>query len=145
MIAAVERNVSKLAFDVGGRGIYIARPEHTNGITIGHLINLFKPFTTKGWNGIDSTGWLKTFDDYPWEIGAEKKKNHYRHEIVEAYRRRQFFYDPFFEGSVGYKKAMVMSTEELATIYHIPSRSIETPGLERIQSATGEAPPNLPT
>jgi hypothetical protein len=39
---------------------------------------------------------------------------------------------------------MVMSTEELATVYHIPSRSIETPGLTRIHSATGEAPANLP-
>jgi hypothetical protein len=40
---------------------------------------------------------------------------------------------------------MVMSTEELATIYHIPSSAIGTPGLRRIQSATGEAPANLPT
>jgi hypothetical protein len=144
-MAAMERNVSKLAFDVGVRGIYIARPENFVGITIAHLIGLFKPFTTEGWNGINSSGWLKTFDDYPWEIGTEKKKDHYRHEIIEAYRRRQFFYDPFFEGGISWKEAMVMSTEELATIFHIPSRSIETPSLERIQSATGEAPVNLPT
>jgi hypothetical protein len=143
-IAAIERNISKQAFDVGGRGIYIARPESVNGVSIAHLINLFKPFTTEGWNGINSSGWLKTFDDYPWEIGAEKKKNHYRKEIVEAYRRRQFYYDPFFEGGVGGENAMVMSTEELATVFHIPSRAIETPGLERIQSARSDAPANLP-
>lgn len=143
-MAAIERNTSKLAFDVGARGIYIGKPEHFHGPTIGHLIALFKPFTTEGWNGINSTAWMKTFDDYPWEIGAEKKKEHYRQELVEAYRRRQFFYDPFFEGGKHMKDAMVMSTEELATIYHIPSRAIETPGLERIQSATGEAPANLP-
>jgi hypothetical protein len=143
-IAAIERNISKQAFDVGGRGIYIARSESVNGVSISHLINLFKPFTTEGWNGINSSGWLKTFDDYPWEIGAEKKKNHYRREIVEAYRRRQFYYDPFFEGGVGGENAMVMSTEELATVFHIPSRAIETPGLERIQSARSDAPANLP-
>jgi hypothetical protein len=40
---------------------------------------------------------------------------------------------------------MVMSTEELATIFHIPSSSAEAPGLERIQSATHEAPADLPT
>jgi len=39
---------------------------------------------------------------------------------------------------------MVMSTEELATVYHIPSHAVETPTLSRIQSATGEAPINLP-
>jgi len=144
-MAAMERNVSKLAFDVGARGIYLAKPEHFNGVTIGHLIALFKPFSTEGWNGINSTAWMKTFDDYPWEIGAERKKEHYRKEMVEAFRRRQFFYDPFFEGGKHMRDAMVMSTEELATIYHIPSLAVETPSLSRIQSATGEAPVNLPT
>lgn len=144
-MAAIERNTSKLAFDVGGRGIYIAKPEHFNGPTIAHLIALFKPFSTEGWNGINSTAWMKTFDDYPWEIGVEKRKNHFRHELVEAFRRRQYFYNPFFEGGKHMKDAMVMSTEELATVYHIPSASVETPSLARIQSMTGEAPVNLPT
>jgi hypothetical protein len=41
-------------------------------------------------------------------------------------------------------ETMVMSTEELATIYHVPSLAIETPSLGRVHSATGEAPANLP-
>ena len=142
-MAAIERNVSKQAFDVGGRGVYIARPEHFHGPTISHLIALFKPFSTEGWNGIRATGWLMRFDDYPWEFGVEKLKDAYRRDLIQAYRRRQFFYDPFSHG-VSKNDAMVMSTEELATVYHIPSRSIETPGLTRIHSATGEAPANLP-
>lgn len=144
-MAAIERNVSKLAFDVGTRGVYLARPEKFNGPMIAHLIALFKPFTSEGWNGINSSAWMKRFDDYPWEIGVEKKKNLYRRKLIEQYRRRQFFYDPFFEGGLRMSDAMVMSTEELATVFHIPSRGIETPGLARIQSATGEAPSNLPT
>jgi len=142
-IAAIERNVSKLAFDTGARGIYIARPEKFNIIMITHLIGLFKPFTSTGWNGIESSAWHKRFDDYPWEIFAAKAKNHYSRKLVEAFRRRQFFYDPFGFG-ISPEDVMVMSTEELATVFHIPSRSVETPGLGRIQSATGEAPPNLP-
>ncbi len=144
-MAAIERNVSKLAFDVGTRGIYLARKEHFHGPTIAHLIALFKPFSTEGWNGINSTAWMKRFDDYPWEIGVEKKKSLYRRKMIEAYRRRQFFYDPAFQGGLSAKEAMVMSTEEIATLFHIPSHSVETPGLGRIQSATGEAPVNLPT
>lgn len=142
-IAAIERNVSKLAFDVGIRSVYLAKPEKFNSAMITHMIALFKPFSTEGWNGIDSTAWLKNFDDYPWEIGAEKIKNHFREKLVEAYRRRQYFHDPFSHG-LAKEKTMVMSTEELATLYHIPSRSVETPGLERIKSATSEAPANLP-
>lgn len=143
-MAAIERNVSKIAFDVGARCVYLAKPSNFNGPSISHIIALFKPFSTEGWNGINSTGWMKKFDDYPWEINVEKRKNHFRHELIEAYRRRQFFYDPFFEGGIPLSKIMVMSTEELATVYHIPSRSVESTGLSRIQSATGEAPSNLP-
>lgn len=143
-MAAIERNVSKFAFDVGGRGVYLARPEDFHGPMVSHLISLFKPFSTEGWNGLNSVGWLKTFDDYPWEIGSEKRKDHYRRNLIEAYRRRQFFYNPFFKGGMHLKDVMVMSTEEIATVFHVPSRAIETPSLERVKSSTGEAPVNLP-
>lgn len=142
-MAAIERNVSKQGFDVGGRGVYLARPEKFNPIMITHMITLFKPFSTEGWNGIRAAAWMMKFDDYPWELGVDDAKNRYRTKLVESYRRRQFYFDPFGYG-VSANDAMVMSTEELATIYHIPSSGIETPGLARIQSATSEAPPNLP-
>jgi hypothetical protein len=143
-IAAIERNVSKLAFDVGARCVYIAKPANFHGPTIAHMIALFKPFSTEGWNGINSTKWLKSFDDFPWEFGLDRKKEHYRHELIEAYRRRQFVYDPFFEGELALEDLMIMSTEELATIFHIPSSSVETPGLGRTSSTTADAPVDLP-
>ena len=143
-IAAIERNVSKLAFDVGARSVYIAKKDKFNPVMITHMIGLFKPFSTEGWNDINSSDWLKRFDNYPWEIGASKLKKLYAKRLVEAFRRRQFFHDPFYYG-IPQDKIMVMSTEELATVFHIPSHSVETPGLTRIQSATGEAPSNLPT
>ena len=74
----------------------------------------------------------------------EKLKDHYRHKLVEAYRRRQFFHDPFSYG-ISRDDTMVMSTEELATVFHIPSQSVQAPGMTRIQSATHEAPVDLPT
>ena len=145
LMGAIDRNTTKLAFDVGIRSIYLAKPDKFNFITISHMIGLFKPFSTDGWNGINSTAWMKRFDDYPWEINVEKRKNYFRRKLVEAYRRRQFFYDPFFKGGLFGDETNILSTEELATLYHIPSRGVETPGLERIQSATHAAPDNLPT
>ncbi|MCX6787432.1 MAG: phage holin family protein [Candidatus Kaiserbacteria bacterium] len=142
-IAAIERNVSKLAFDVGIRSIYFVKGKFSVA-TVLQMIALFKPFNTEGWNGINSASvWMKSFNDYPWEIGINKLKDKYRRKMVEAYRRRQFFYEPF---SFGLPKddIMVMSTEELATLYHIPSSAVAAPGLGRIQSATGEAPVDLP-
>lgn len=139
-IAAIERNVSKPAFDVGGRCIYIAEQKHFNPTMISGMINLFKAFNNEAWNGIKATHFGMEFSDYPWEFGNERRKDIFRRKIVEAFRRRQYFHEPFEMSN-----PMVMSTEELATIYHIPSRSIESPGLGRITSATGEAPVNLPT
>ena len=138
-IAAIERNVSKLAFDVGCRALYLATPEKFDAINITALNGIFKQFSSEGWNGMKWTGGMTIFDDYPWEIGVEKLKNLVREDLVDAYRRRQFFYEPFIEDH------MVMSTEELATVFHIPSKAVETPSLERIPSATSTAPANLPT
>jgi hypothetical protein len=139
-MAAIERNISKLAFDVGARCVYLAKPERFDPITISGVTGLFKQFSSEGWNGFKPAGWMTYFDDYPWEIGADKLKNIFKHELVDAFRRRQFFYPPHVGDT-----PMVMSTEELATIYHVPSRAVETPSLPRIQSATSEAPSNLPT
>ncbi len=138
-MAAIERNVSKLAFDVGARGIYIAKPDKFEASVIAGLIGIFKQFSSEGWNGIRPSGWLLAFDDYPWEFRVGKLKDKLRRLIIEAYRRRQFFHEPFK------KDGMVMSTEELATIFHIPSGTVETPSLRRVKSATGEAPTDLPT
>lgn len=138
-IAAIERNIGKLAFDVGARAIYLAKPESFDSGIISGLTSVFKQFSSEGWNSINPSSWMTVFNDYPWEIGTNKLKDNFRRWMVEAYRRRQFFHVPFESGT------MVMSIEELATLYHIPSQAVETPSLRRIQSATGSAPVNLPT
>lgn len=139
-IAAIERNVSKLAFDVGIRGAYIAEPKHFDPINITGMINLFRPFISESWNGIKAAHFGIEFSDYPWEFGNERRKDQFRRHLIDAYRRRQYFHDPFHMPD-----SMVMSTEELATIFHIPSAGVETPSINRIPSATSEAPGNLPT
>ena len=80
------------------------------------------------------------YSDYPWELGNERRKERRAEELVQAYRRRQYFHEPF-----SFHDYMVMSTEELATLFHIPSRGVQSPAIGRIESATGEAPVNLPT
>ncbi len=139
-MAAIERNVAKLGFDVGIRGVYLASPDKFDSMNISGLTGIFKQFSSETWNGFKPTHWMTEFDDYPWETGVEHRKNETRHALVDAYRRRQYFHEPY-----PMPDSMVMSTEELATIFHIPSKAVEAPSLGRIQSSTGEAPPNLPT
>lgn len=139
-MAAIERNVSKLGFDVGIRGVYLARKGRFDAINITGLTGIFKQFSSENWNGFKPTRWLTVFSDYPWEIGTSRRKAKARKEVVEAYKRRQFYYEPF-----AFEDYATMSTEEIATIYHVPSRAVEAPSLPRVQSMTAEAPVNLPT
>ncbi|HEX8946974.1 MAG TPA: hypothetical protein VF829_02045 [Candidatus Paceibacterota bacterium] len=137
-MAAIERNVSKPGFDVGVRIIYVAHPDKFVGTKIAGIIGLFRQFSSEGLNGFKPKGWLVGFSEYPWEPFLEQRQNIARRGVVDAYRRRQFFHEPHKSDS------MVMSTEELATLYHIPSKAIETPTLARVTSATSTAPANLP-
>jgi hypothetical protein len=61
------------------------------------------------------------------------KKTFYRNYVYRSY-----IYPP-----AGHKP-MVMTTEELATLFHIPGQVATTPTLERIPSKRGEPPANLP-
>lgn len=139
LMAAIERNISKLGFDVGARGVYLAHPDHFDPINITGLTGMFKQFSSETWNGIRPAHWMTEFNGYPWEIGANRLKDEYRRGLISAYRRRQYFHEP-----IALSDYMIMSTEELATIYHIPSLAVGAPSLMRIQSATSEAPSNLP-
>ncbi len=140
-IEAIEKNTGKQAYDVGIRGIYCAPQDAAKGTMGGVLVNLFKPFNSENANSLMPADgrWSNHFNDYPWEDKGGHHSAHMNHDVLEFYRRRAFFHPPY----VG--DYNIMSIEELATIFHIPSSSVTTPSLPRIQSTTSEAPSNLPT
>lgn len=140
-IEAVEKNTGKQAYDVGIRGIYCAPRDSAYGTMGGILVNLFKPYNSEQFNSLmPSNGrWSNHFNDYPWEDKHGHHAAHSNHSVLEFYRMRAFFHPPY----IG--EYNVMSVEELATMYHVPSSSVTTPSLPRIQSTTSEAPSNLPT
>lgn len=136
---ALERKLSKPLFDVGIRSIYTAPKDAYQGIVVSHLIGLWNPIASAQGNSFGITRWFANFDDWPWEDPKGHHHHHSAHGLVDSYRRRSYFNEP-------YKMPwQVMNTEELATIFHIPSSGVTTPSLPRIQSSTSEAPSNLPT
>jgi len=139
VINSIETNIMKQGFDVGIRAIYAAPSDKFQGSMIGSMINLFKPFNNESKNTIGLQGvWSAIFNDYPWEDPTGHHKHVINEQVTKMYRQRAYYHLPF-KGTWS-----VMSTEELATIYHVPNRGITTPNLERIQSATSGAPANLP-
>jgi hypothetical protein len=138
-INAVERNIAKPGFDVGIRGIYLAKVDKYQGSMIGSLLNIFKPFGSESTNSIGPASlWSAAFSDNPWEDRNGHLHHHVNHEVTRLYRQRAYYHLPY-KGPW-----MVLSTEELATIYHIPTSGVSTPNLQRIQSTTSGAPANLP-
>ncbi|HTK33299.1 MAG TPA: hypothetical protein VL335_01990 [Candidatus Paceibacterota bacterium] len=138
---AIERRLSKQAFDVGLRAIYFAQKDVFNApANVGGIIAAFKHFTTEHMNGIKQDGdtWLAQFGGVPWEDYGNMRRNYYSGAVFKAYRRRSFFYPPY-QGT-----PMIMNTEELATLFHLPGAVAGTPTLSRVPSKKGEAPTNLP-
>ena len=140
IVEALERSVTKLAFDVGVRALYIAKPESFNRpFAIGGIIGNMKHYNTEHLNGFKPDGdiWHSRLSD-PWHDYKDHRRNLFSAEALAMYKRRSFFYAPY-DG-----KPMVLNTEELATVYHFPGSVAATPTLERLPSKKAEAPFNLP-
>lgn len=140
IVAALERSLTKQAFDVGIRAVYIAnKKEFFNKSNISGLTGSFKQFSSEYLNGFKPNGdaWAPSFS-FPWQDFRDIRQKKMRARFMAAYRRRAFFFAP----EVG--KAMVLNTEELATIFHFPGQVAAAPSLTRIGSKKSEAPSNLP-
>ncbi len=142
-MAAIEKKISKLGYDTGIRVIYIAKPDaFKNPVTTG-LRGMMKGYSTQHLNGFknqDATSGEYPFEKWDYDLSTFKFKNVAKNqrEMFDAYRQRSYFYIPYK------RKYFVLNTEELATLFHIPSKAAQTPGLLRIGSHKGTPPTNLP-
>ncbi|TAL49018.1 hypothetical protein EPN83_01970 [Patescibacteria group bacterium] len=139
VIGAIERSISKPAFDTMIRCVYLARKDVYNSFNISGLTGVFKQFSSQTLNGL-AVKW-KTKFEYPWEDfrGIRRVKNEMK--MLDAYKRRSYFQPPyrFFHG-----KPFILTSEEVATLYHFPGGVATTPTFARIASRKAEPPANLP-
>jgi hypothetical protein len=145
-IKALERSAGKLPFEVGMRGLYVARKDAYRPINWIALFSVMKQFSSENLNGVTAAGgsWLYAFD-YPWEDPFGTRQPYRRTELIRAMQLRAWFSTPYvIPGPPFNTPSYTMTAEELATIFHIPSRIIQAPGLTRIPAKKSEAPPNLP-
>ncbi|HMO78611.1 MAG TPA: hypothetical protein PJ997_00265 [Candidatus Paceibacterota bacterium] len=138
-INAIERSISKLPFDVGIRGMYVAEKDVFDPVNIAGLAGGFKQYSSSELNGFKPG--IKTGFDYWWEDPTGNKLKAIKQEIFEAYRERGYFFRPFFGRK---RKHFILNSEELATIYHFPGSVSHTPSLQRVHSKKSEAPADLP-
>ena len=150
VLNALERSVTKLGFDVGMRHMYIAKKDNFNKNTSGEFVNLLRQYNSLEFNSFKSDGGTGA-PDFVWEdmrgVIPDKKKK----KILKNFKARWWWYPRFDYKSISHylfyqkeRDSMVLTSEEIATIYHLPSTTLQTPTFKRINSKKVEAPFNLP-
>jgi hypothetical protein len=151
VIEAIERNASKYGFDAGMRALYITAADKFDANRIAGVTGMIRQYNSNDFNSLRPDG--ATAIDFPWQdfTGAKiiKKKN----DLLQAYKARAYFYGGFdikkaktyftYPEKSG-AKPFILSTEELATMFHLPGRVAETPSFTRIEATKAEPPANLP-
>ena len=141
VIEAIERSVSKYGFDCGIRTVAVF-PEGAldaeKGFVKAGLGGAFRQFNSLELNGFKSVN--ATSFDYPWQSWGGKLAK-MKKQMLEDYRNRSFFGTSILGKD---REVFVLNTEELATIFHLPSSAVSAPTFGRVQSRRGDPPPNLP-
>ncbi len=114
-VKGIETKITKLGFEARIRVIALAPDELSAKSRIEGLSGAYKQFNTTNLNGFRAT---------PIRVGDD---------LLDDYRQRRFSSD-------GY----ILNIEELASLYHFPAESVETPNIVWAGSKKGEPPANLP-
>lgn len=137
VLTLLEKNISKIGFDTGIRWIYLARRDSYNPLAIPAMMGIFKQYASPALNSFRPNKKVTTSVDYFLKKTLEAKL---KSRIYNAYRLRSFFHPPYAKKS----KPIVLSSSELATIYHFPGEVVGAPAFGRIEAKKGAPPTNLP-
>lgn len=114
-IAGIEEKSKKLGYQVKIRLMYAGHDQHTARLRMQALVGAFKQFNTTNLNGF-----------------AAKNPTFNRERQLEYQTR--FFIDNGF----------ILNIEELASLFHLPHTSVETPNIIWATTKTAEPPANVP-
>jgi hypothetical protein len=115
VVKAVETKITKLGYGVKIRINYLGPDETTARHRMQAIVGGFKQFNTTNLNGFGASKYYNSID------------------FIEDYRSRLF-----------YDAGSILNIEELASVYHLPHKTVETPNMVWTTSKTSEPPANLP-
>ncbi len=138
ILTAIEEKISKYGFKTWMRYIYIY-PNEAYFSPKGKIArSYFAHFSTQDMNTIIFSGKTRTKIHY---LFKRRRLYSRRRNIFEKYIRR---FPPSYPSLTGHGN-IILNTEELATIFHFPTKaSILPPGVPRVFAKKGEPPPGIP-
>jgi len=142
VLEQVENKVAKLAFKAGYRFLYIARKELFQRVRVSTVIGMFKQLYSNNLNTFKPNGDTDTSPDgwFPWLFPSHKgffarqQEFNRKWHIYQAYKKRAFV-----------RKVVILNTEELATLFHLPGIGVKAPAFPRVEAKKGQPPVGLPT
>jgi hypothetical protein len=142
VLEAVEKKLAKLAFKTGIRLVYTAPKNVFNGSRIASVTGMFKQLYYNNLNSFKPNRFTGTRDKgvlgwiFPNDVGffASERTAVKKKAMYEAYRTRTFA-----------ESLCILTTEELATLWHLPGINVKAPLLPRVQAKKGQPPAILPT
>lgn len=133
VLEALQANLGKPMFRTRMRHIYVGKRENFNKpIGVSAFIGGIKQFNDFNLNSVVPDDMAKTYSSY---IFTQERLRYRQRKILHRYISRD--QDPF-------STLFMFSTEELATVFHIPDMQVLAPSLTRIAAKRGSAPSNLP-
>ena len=139
VMEAVENKFTKYIFRTSIRGLYVYKTKAYNSANVGIIRSYFPHFGTQNLNTIIFSLKTRTKINYLF-----KKRRIYK-------RKKNIFFRYLKRLPASYPKkmdghgTMIMSSEELATIVHLPSNAgVLPPGVPRVYLRKGGPPPGIP-
>jgi len=128
-IKAIEENLGKNMFKVKARFVYIGKREGFDMANVSGFFGAMRQFGDLNLNGFkpDNTKTAANF------VATDSRAAAMKRRIFNRYRKRNT------DGN-----NIILSSSELATVYHLPDMGVMTPALPRVESKKGTAPANLP-
>jgi hypothetical protein len=114
-ITAIEEKSRKLGYQVKIRLLYAGHDQHTARLRMQALVGAFKQFNSTNLNGF------------------EAKHGSFNREKQLEYSSRLFI-----------DRGFILNIEELASLFHLPHTTVETPNIVWATVKTAEPPPNVP-
>jgi hypothetical protein len=115
-IRAIEEKSTKLGYQVKIRIIYAGPDQYNAKHRLQAMVGAFKQFNTTNLNGFTNV------------------KPSYSRDKIAEYRARHFV-----------DKGFLLNIEELASLFHLPHTTVETPNIVWATTKTAEPPNNIPT
>ena len=130
LLKATEENLGKNLFKTKMRFIHLGRRENLDAAFKGTFIGSLKQFNDVNMNQLKPEEISKTYGKI---FFMEPRAAFRKRKIYDRYKKRNM------DG-----KTMVLSTKELATMFHFPDIGVKSPAITRTETKMGAAPANLP-